>query len=146
MNNEFFFTGNCWTARKIESTYIVCLNDFSNIQEALMDFAVDQQIKNGTIKGIGTLTEVMLSFSNPLTKEPFSIKFDKKMYFSNIFGKISLMNGAPLFHFETILEGENNTPLTGNLLNAKVRGVNEFFFYPSESERICFKKETLSFN
>lgn len=140
------FEGNLWTARKIENTYIVCLKDVSNIMDALTDFVVDQKIKRGKIKGIGNLTEAVLSFLNPSTKRKFNIRFDKKTCFSEIFGTISEVDGLPTFHLEATLERENHTNLVGHLLDAKIIGINEFFFYPLETETIQFKSEIFDFN
>jgi len=141
-----FFEGNLWTARKIENTYIVRLKDLSNIMEALTDFALDQEIRHGKIKGIGTVTDAVLSFFNPSTKNIFNIKFDEKVRFSNIFGNVSEVNGSPMFSLETTLERENQTTLAGHLLDARIIGINEFFFYPLETHIVQFKSEIFDFN
>lgn len=141
-----FIEGNLWTARKIENTYIVCLKDFSNIMEGLTDFVVHQKIKHGKIKGIGNVTEAILGFFNPSTKKKFHIKFDAKIRLSEIFGTLSEVEGNPIFYLESILERENNTNLVGHLLDARIIGLNEFFFYPLETEIIKFESEIFGFN
>lgn len=141
-----FIEGNLWTARKIENTYVVCLKDFSNIMEGLTDFVVDQKIKHGKIKGLGNVNEAILSFFNPSTKRKFHIKFDAKIRLSEIFGTLSEVDGIPIFHLETTLERENHTNLVGHLLDARIVGDNEFFFYPLETKIIEFKSEFFGFN
>jgi len=144
--NVNFFEGDLWTARKIENTYVVRLKNLVNIMEGLTDFVLDQKIIQGKIKGIGTLAGVTLNFFNPSKMKNFNIKFEEKISFSDIFGTISEIDGTPIFHLETTLKRENHTTLAGHLLDARIIGINEFFFYPLETEIIQFKNEIFGFN
>lgn len=144
--NVNFFEGHLWTARKIENTYVVRLKNLANIIEGLTDFVLDQKIIHGKIKGIGTLAEVTLNFFNPSKMKNFNIKFEEKISFSDIFGTISEIDGAPIFRLETTLKRENHTTLAGHLLSARIIGINEFFFYPLETEIIQFKSEIFRLN
>lgn len=141
-----FFEGDLWTARKIENTYVVRLKNYTTIMEGLTDFALDQKINQGKIRGVGMLTEVTLRFFNPSTMKNFNIKFKENISFSDIYGTISEIDGTPIFHLETTLKKENHTNLAGHLLDARIIGINEFFFYPLETEFIQFTSEIFDFN
>ncbi len=54
--------GNSWSARKVDSIYIVSVDNQSNIVETLTDFIRNQDIYAGEVTGIGAVSEATLRF------------------------------------------------------------------------------------
>ena len=55
--------------RKIDNTYIVRLNKGAEIISAIKDFCTSNNIKVGTVQGIGAINTATFGFFNPETKE-----------------------------------------------------------------------------
>lgn len=140
------YKGNHWTARKVDQTYIVSLQNESGIVEALTDFVTSQHIEAGQITGIGAVSEVTLRFFDPATKKYVDKTFNEQMEVTNISGNVSEMDGKPLLHLHITLGRQDYTALAGHLLDAKIRGAGEFIFYPLPTKVIKMKNEEVGIN
>jgi predicted DNA-binding protein with PD1-like motif len=138
--------GNNWTAKKVDSTYIVSVKDRSSIVETLTDFVISQNIKAGQITGIGAVNEATLRFFQPSSKQYVDKTFNEQMEVSNISGNVSELDGKPLLHLHITLGRQDYTALAGHLLEAKIRGAGEFFFYPLNASVIKTKNEDVGIN
>ncbi|SFU59993.1 hypothetical protein SAMN05216480_10961 [Pustulibacterium marinum] len=139
-------TGNQWSARKVNTAYIVSLADKSSVLDALTDFVVSQKITAGQIIGIGATNEATLRFFDPTTKEYVDKTYSEQMEISNISGNISVTEGKPLLHLHITLGKSDYTALAGHLLDAKIRGAGEFFIYPLDTKVVKIKNEDVGLN
>ena len=76
--------GNQWSARKIDHSYIVSIDNHANIVETLTDFIRNQNILAGEVTGIGAVSEATLRFFNPATKNYVDKTFKEQMEVTNI--------------------------------------------------------------
>jgi predicted DNA-binding protein with PD1-like motif len=141
-----FFKGNNWTAKKVNTIYIVSVKDKSSIVEALTDFVKSQKIQSGEVTGIGAVSEATLRFFVPSTKNYVDKTFKEQMEASNISGNVSEIDGEPLLHLHITLGRQDYTALAGHLLDAKIRGAGEFIFYPLETKMVKVKDEEVGIN
>ncbi|WP_211229704.1 PPC domain-containing DNA-binding protein [Olivibacter sitiensis] len=138
--------GSNWSAKKVDSTYIVSVQDKSSILDALTDFVVTQKIQAGQITGIGAVNEATLRFFNPETKKYVDKTFQEQMEVSNLSGNISEVEGKPMLHLHITLGKSDYTALAGHLLDAKIRGAGEFFIYPLDNHVVKVKNEAVGLN
>jgi predicted DNA-binding protein with PD1-like motif len=138
--------GSHWTAKKVESAYIVSVEDRSSILEALTDFVTSQKIQAGQITGIGAVNEATLRFFDPITNKYSNKAFNEQMEVSNLSGNISTVEGKTILHLHITLGRKDYTALAGHLLDAKIRGAGEFFVYPIDAKVIKVKNEEIGLN
>ncbi|WP_282636486.1 MULTISPECIES: PPC domain-containing DNA-binding protein [Bacteroidota] len=138
--------GKNWTARKVDSTYIVSIADKSSLLESLTDFVVTQKITAGQITGIGATNQATLRFFDPQTKKYVDKTFREQMEISNLSGNISEVEGKAMLHLHITLGRSDYTALAGHLLDAKIRGAGEFFVYPLNSNVVKVKNEEVGLN
>lgn len=140
------FKGNNWSARKVDSIYIVSVQDQSSIVDALTDFVKSQNIQAGEITGIGAVDEATLRFFKPSDKKYVDKTFKEQMEMTNISGNVSEIEGKPTLHLHITLGREDYTALAGHLLDAKIRGAGEFIFYPLNTRVVKVKNEEVGIN
>lgn len=140
------FKGNNWSARKVDSVYIVSIKDQSGIVEALTDFIINQKIQAGEVTGIGAVEEATLRFFKPSNKNYVDKTFKEQMEITNISGNVSEIEGKPILHLHITLGREDYTALAGHLLDAKIRGAGEFIFYPLNTRVVKIKNEEVGIN
>lgn len=140
------FKGNNWSARKVDSVYIVSIKDQSGIVETLTDFVINQKIQAGEVTGIGAVEEATLRFFKPSNKNYVDKTFKEQMEITNISGNVSEIEGKPMLHLHITLGREDYTALAGHLLDAKIRGAGEFIFYPLNTRVVKIKNEEAGIN
>jgi predicted DNA-binding protein with PD1-like motif len=138
--------GRHWTAKKIDGTYIVSIQDKASILEALTDFVVSQSIKAGQITGLGATNEATLRIYDLATKEYVDKTFSEQMEISNLTGNISKVDGKPVLHMHISLGRSDYSALAGHLMDAKIRGAGEFFVYPLDARIVKVKNEDTGLN
>ncbi|MGG7469798.1 PPC domain-containing DNA-binding protein [Chryseobacterium arthrosphaerae] len=138
--------GNQWSARKIDHSYIVSIDNHANIVETLTDFIRNQNIRAGEVTGIGAVSEATLRFFNPATKNYVDKTFKEQMEVTNISGNVSEIEGKLTLHLHITLGREDYTALAGHLLEAKIRGAAEFIFYPLNTRVVKLKNEETGIN
>lgn len=134
--NSQIVKGVLWTARKIENHYILSLKDEANIIDALTDFISHEKFTTGKISGIGILEEITLRFLDPNLKKHVYTRLSKPTEIQHISGNISETDGKILLHLDVTLEWKNGTLLSGQMVDARVYGCTEFFFYSLETKPI----------
>lgn len=140
------FKGNNWSAKQVDSIYIVSIKDQSSIVEALTDFVKSQNIQAGEVTGIGAVDEATLRFFKPSDKKYVDKTFKEQMEMTNISGNVSEIEGKPTLHLHITLGREDYTALAGHLLDAKIRGAGEFIFYPLNTRVVKMKNEEVGIN
>jgi len=122
--------GQLWTAKKIDNTYVLSVNDKASLVDALMDFVKQNNIKAGSITGIGAINKATLRCYNPDTQQYIDSTFKEQMEISNLTGNISTKDGAPYLHLHITLGDAHYHAFAGHLLNADIRGAGEFTVIP----------------
>lgn len=135
-----------YTFKQFNNTYFLNIENGQEITAAISAFCKDQEIKAGSISGLGAVKEVTLRFFDPATKEYVDKTFQEQMEISNLVGNISQMDGEVYLHLHITLGREDYTALAGHLLTAVINGVGEFVVHKVDGEigRIHSKERGLN--
>ncbi|WP_326983580.1 DUF296 domain-containing protein [Chryseobacterium sp. MYb264] len=140
MDTEYL-SGNFWSARKIESSYLISIKDHANLREALTDFVVSQQIETAQIFGVVMIKGPLIRFKTPGSQKYFNIKMDTQKSEASISGNIQSTLAGPVFDLNVIIEDENNSSWTGHLNDAEVINKGEFLLHPLSSRILYFRRK-----
>lgn len=127
MTSNTILSGNLWSARKIETVYVLSINNRASIADAMTDFVSQNGIGCGSISGLGAVSDATLRFFDPQTKKYVDRTFNDQMEISNLTGNISTMDGKPYLHLHITLGGSNYNAYAGHLLDGHINGAGEFF-------------------
>ncbi|MDN3620520.1 DNA-binding protein [Polaribacter undariae] len=115
-----------YTYKQFGNTYVVSIQNHSEITKAITAFVKKLDIKAGTISGLGAVNEATLRILDPATKKFVDKTFSEQMEITNITGNISQQNNKHYIHMHVTLGRGDYTALAGHLLTAKINGAGEF--------------------
>jgi len=138
--------GKGWTARQVDTTFILSIADGASLIESMTDFILSERITAGQITGIGAVNEVVLRFFDPHTKQYVDREFHEQMEIANLSGNISLVGGMPILHLHATLGRSDYTALAGHVLDAKIRWAGEFFITPLDTRVVKVKDTDIGLN
>ncbi len=132
--------------RKLDNTYVVRLNKGAEIISAIKDFCTSNNVKVGTIQGIGAINSVTFGFFNPETKQYNEKVFEGPREITSLIGNISTKNGETYLHLHMTASGEDYNTIGGHLINATISLTGEIFITPINGtvEREFCKKTGLN--
>lgn len=132
--------------RKLDNTYVVRLNKGAEIISAIKDFCTSNNVKVGTIQGIGAINSVTFGFFNPETKQYNEKVFEGPREITSLIGNISTKNGETYLHLHITASGEDYNTIGGHLINATISLTGEIFITPINGtvEREFCKKTGLN--
>lgn len=116
--------------RKLDNTYVVRLNKGAEIISAIKDFCSSNNVKVGTIQGIGAINSVTFGFFNPETKQYNEKVFEGPREITSLIGNISTKNGETYLHLHMTASGEDYNTIGGHLINATISLTGEIFITP----------------
>jgi len=119
-------SGQNWEAKQYGNTYVIKIQNHSEVVGAFEDFVEKEKITAGTISGLGAVNSATLRSFNPATKQYLNKTFDEQMEISNLVGNISTQNGKPHVHIHATFGTTNYNAYAGHLLSAKINGAGEF--------------------
>lgn len=115
-----------YTYQAFGDRYVLSLENHVEITKALTMFCEEKQIKAGVIHGIGAVSEAILRFFNPHTKQYIDKTFQEQMEIACLIGNISQKEGKPYLHLHITLGRSDYSALAGHLLEATLSGAGEF--------------------
>ena len=108
-------------SKKLNNGYIIKLEKGEEIVFALTKFCEDNDIKSGSIAGVGGTDNVSLKYYDLAKGEYISKKFSGKNYeIISLNGNISLVNGKPFVHIHTVLGDSDYNAFGGHLGSALI--------------------------
>lgn len=116
--------------RKIDNTYIVRLNKGAEIISAIKDFCTSNNIKVGTVQGIGAINTATFGFFNPETKEYNEKLFEGPREITSLLGNISTKDGETYLHLHMNASGSDYNTIGGHLIKATISLTGEIFITP----------------
>ncbi len=116
--------------RKLDNTYVVRLNKGAEIISAIKDFCSSNNVKVGTIQGIGAINSVTFGFFNLETKQYNEKVFEGPREITSLIGNISTKNGETYLHLHMTASGEDYNTIGGHLINATISLTGEIFITP----------------
>lgn len=135
-----------YTYKQFGDTFIVSINNNTEITHAVTAFAEEHQIKAGIVHGIGAVKEAVLRFYDPETKEYVDKTFAEQMEISNLAGNISLKKGKTYIHLHITLGRADYSTLSGHLLTAIIHGAGELVIEKFNGEVDRYYDEKIGLN
>jgi len=115
---KFIRTGN---------KFIVSLDNHVSIMEALKAFCKENDIKSGSISGIGAVNEATFRYLNPNTMAYVDKLYEEQMELTAIEGNISRKDGQVYLHVHVTASRSDYSCVGGHLLDARISGACELF-------------------
>lgn len=112
-------------AKKLGNKYLVRIDKGEEIVETLKDFCEKENIKLGTITGIGATNQVKVGLFDPKEKEYHASKLEDNFEITSLCGNISTMNGETYLHLHINLCDNNHKCFGGHLNYAYVSATFE---------------------
>ena len=125
---------------------VVTLGPGEEILASLLEVAAAHDIKGGTLMGLGSTSEVEISFFDPVKKEYLPRVFKEPMEIGNLVGNFSRIEGEPHVHAHITVSGPELLAFTGHLSRGVVGTACEIYIrtLPQTVERI--RDPDLGFN
>ena len=107
------------------NTFVLSLDNHTEIMEALAAFCSENKILAGSITGLGAVNEATFRFLDPATKQYVDKTFAEQMEITNLTGNISQKDGKPYLHVHITASRRDYTCVGGHLLSARINGACE---------------------
>ena len=111
--------------KKFNNKYIVRLNVGEDIVESVKKFAQEENIRFGTVTGIGAINKAKIGLFNTETKEYQSTILEEDMEIVSLAGNITEMNGEPYIHLHIALANSEHNVKAGHLNMAVISATGE---------------------
>jgi len=120
--------------KKFGKKWVVSLNIGEEVVETLKKFCKDNNIKLGTINGIGAVKGATIGFYNLKTKKYYPKELKGDYEITSLSGNISTMDGEVYLHLHINLADSNYNTCGGHLNSAIIGGVGEIIIEEIEGE------------
>ncbi len=120
--------------KQFGKTYIVRIDKGEEIVETLKSFCESQNVKLGTISGIGAVERVVIGLFDTKAKQYYSNKYVGDYEICSLIGSVSTMNGKPYLHTHIVIADIDNKTYGGHLNQAIVSATCEVFVNAVEGE------------
>ncbi|NLV75966.1 MAG: DNA-binding protein [Tissierellia bacterium] len=111
--------------KKFDSKYVIRLEKGEEIVESIKKLCEKEDIKLGTISGIGATNRAVIGLFETNTKEYHSKELTGDMEITSLVGNISQMNGEVYLHIHINLANEENKVFGGHLTSAIISATGE---------------------
>ena len=111
--------------RKFGNKYVVRLEKDEEAVESIKILCEEQDIKLGTIAGIGATNKAIIGLFETSTKEYHSKELTGDMEITSLVGNISQMDGEVYLHIHVNLADHNNNVFGGHLTSAIISATGE---------------------
>ncbi|HEA84077.1 MAG TPA: DNA-binding protein [Thermodesulfobacterium geofontis] len=111
--------------KKFNNKYIVRIDKGEEIVETLKKFCEDNNIKLGTIRGIGATNSAKVGLYNTEEKKYYSKELKGDHEIAPLYGNISTMKGNVYLHIHANLCNQENKAFGGHLNSAVVSATFE---------------------
>lgn len=120
--------------QKFGNTYVLRIDKGEEVVETLKKFCGEQDIKLGTIQGLGAADDIVIGLFKTSTKEYLKTQITGDHELTSITGNISRMNGEVYLHIHATLTDDTYKAVGGHLTSAVISGTCELFITEVEGE------------
>ena len=134
--------------KKVSGGYFIKIEKGEEVLETLTKFCKDNNLKSGSISGIGGTNDVSIKYYDMEKKEYLPINFGGKNYeIISLNGNISLVEGKPFVHLHIMIGDSDYRTFGGHLGKAVVGLTAEIMINMTEDiiERKLDEKYNLNF-
>ena len=111
--------------KKFSNKYLVRIDKGEEIVETLKELCGKENIKLGTITGIGATNRVKVGLFDPKEKEYHASELEDNFEITSLYGNITTMNGETYLHLHINLCDKNHKCFGGHLNYAYVSATFE---------------------
>jgi predicted DNA-binding protein with PD1-like motif len=125
-------------AHKISEGYLVRLDKGDEVLAVLTEFCDKENIKSGSITGIGAASKVKLGVYDPGLSKYNEREYNGHLEIASLTGNITkLETGNPKLHLHAVIAGEDFVAQAGHLISAEISITGEIVLntYPEKIER-----------
>ncbi len=120
--------------KKIATKYIVRIDKGEEIVETLKNICKENQIKLGSVSGIGAANKIIIGLFETGTKKYHSKEFSGDFEIVPLVGNISTMNGEIYLHLHANIADTKHNSFGGHLTSALVSATFEVIIDSIEGE------------
>ena len=120
--------------KKFGNKWVVSINIGEEVVETLKKFCKDNNIKLGTIRGIGAVKRATIGFYNLETKKYYPKELNGGYEITSLLGNISTMGREVYLHLHINLADSTYNTFGGHLNSAVIGGVGEIIIEEIEGE------------
>jgi predicted DNA-binding protein with PD1-like motif len=113
--------------KRFQNKYVVRLNSGDEIVESIKELAKKENIRLGTVSGIGAVNKAKIGLYELAKKEYHSAEFMGDMEIVSLAGNITEMNGEVYIHLHIALSDESYGVKAGHLYSATISATGELF-------------------
>ena len=113
--------------------YLLRLDQGDELFASLSSFVDIHKIESGNFSGIGTISELDLSFYNSETKQYETKTVNETLEVASLSGNCALNDGAPFFHAHGVFSKRDCSTIGGHVQRAITAMTMELFFVDFET-------------
>lgn len=117
--------------RKSGDDYVVRMDRGEEIMASLTSLLVEENIRSGSVVGIGAVKETVLAFFVPQSREYLRKTFPEEAELVVFAGNISMVDGAPFVHAHAIISDADFQAKAGHFLSGVIAVTGEFQVRPN---------------
>lgn len=106
--------------KKFGNKFLIRINKGEEIVSTLKTFCIKNNVKLGTIQGIGAINSATFGFFNPETKHYQEKTIDKPMEITSLTGNITTKDNETYLHIHMNAAGNDYNTAGGHLVTAVV--------------------------
>jgi len=133
-------------SKKFDNTYIVRINKGEELVKALEDFCKENNIKAGTIQGIGATNQITIGYFDTSKKEYFSKEFKGNFEMAPLIGNITSMEGKTYLHLHVTFGDEDFNSHSGHLSKAMISATFEAVITKLDGEQERYYDDGIGLN
>src|SRR3990167_7606502 len=100
--------------------YLLRLDRGEEVVSTLKEFSKTNNVKSGSIKGVGGVGPATLAFYDRLKKQYLTKTFNEEYELLSLLGNFSIFNNQPVAHCHAILSGEDFKAFGGHVMEMTV--------------------------
>jgi len=114
--------------------FIVVLARGEEVIASLTRFAEEQQIRSGSISGIGAVEKTTIAYFDVAQKKYLPQEFPISMELVSLSGNYAYLNGKPFAHCHVVISGPDLAAHAGHLMKATISVTGEIYITVATNE------------
>ncbi|MDD5543818.1 MAG: DNA-binding protein [Acidobacteriia bacterium] len=114
--------------------FILILERGQEVMSSLTRFAEEQNIRSGSITGIGAVEKTTMAYFDLTQKKYLPQEFPISMELVSLSGNMALLNGKPFVHCHAVISGPDLVAHAGHLMKATISITGEIYITVMKNE------------
>lgn len=113
--------------KRFDDKLVIRLLKGDKLVESIKEIFNKENIKAGSITGLGAVDKLDMGFFNPTTKEYNPLIFEENMELTSLVGNVSQKDGEVYTHLHIVCGREDASTVSGHLNEAEISLTAEIF-------------------